>query len=168
MRRSQKNQCVDAKVANVKLPDVRNGCEHLDVISFQCGVDEEDSGQLQVRKRPKLPEVSSGDAQAQLHRRRKCPRNSHFWHRRCSLPETGKLPCARLFSVGNEHGTRHKHSLPCVQRRTLGNNATHGKMTVLPSAALGEEVALGLTLDAVNCSQRHQFLPWVRTKHTAK
>ena len=65
MRRSQKNLCVDAKVADVKLPDVGNGCEHLDVVSLLRGVVEEDPGQLQVGQRPKLPEASSSDAQAQ-------------------------------------------------------------------------------------------------------
>jgi len=61
-------------------------------------------------------------------RQRKCLGNSHFWHRRCSLPETGKLPCARLFAVGNEHGTQHNHPLPCAQRWTLG-------LTLMPLTA---------------------------------
>jgi hypothetical protein len=73
-----------------------------------------------------------------------------------------------MFAVGNEHGTRHKLSLPCVQRQTLGKNETHGKMTILSRAALGEEKALGLTLVAVNCSQRRQLLPWISTQHSAK
>jgi hypothetical protein len=42
--RSQKNLSGDAKVADVKLPDVGNGCEHLDIVSILCGVVEEDSG----------------------------------------------------------------------------------------------------------------------------
>ena len=67
------------------------------------------------------------------------------------------MPYARMFAVGKERGTWHKLFLPCVQRQTLGKNETHGKMSVLPRAAHDEEKALGLTLVAVNYSQRRQL-----------
>ena len=39
----KKNLSADAKVADVKIPDVGNGREHLDIVSILCRVVEEDS-----------------------------------------------------------------------------------------------------------------------------